>query len=541
MNADELLRHFEGVADAPDAAPRLRAFCLRLALQGKLTGDGDETWAEAQILDCLEPLGDGKKIHQGWSPQCEASPSPSEDVWGVLRTTAIQDGYFLQAENKRLPDSLVPKPHLEVQPDDILLTCAGPRARCGIVCRVSTTRPRLMISGKMYRFRANKARILPEFLALLLRGEEAQGAINLMKTGSSESGLNLTQERFSSLRLRFGTLAEQKGIVAKVDELMALCDRLEGERAKREAARDRLTAAVLARLNTPDPETIVDDVRFSLDVLPTLTKRPDQIKQLRQTILNLAVRGRLVTQVAGDESATLLLERLVSSSGTSRRSYAVLSKVAEPYSIPDSWCWATLGQLIVEGPQNGISPKPSTLPDAPKAITLTATTSGTFNPDHFKRVDLVVPPNSDLWLRDGDLLFQRGNTREYVGMAAIYTGPPNSFLYPDLMIRVRVSPAVSLRYVHLVSIAPPARAYMSTNATGAQLTMPKINQSTLTALPIPLPPLEEQNRIVEKVDALLTLCDELEASLAAAELCRFRALEALIHEALEPVEATESA
>ena len=73
-------------------------------------------------------------------------------------------------------------------------------------------------------------------------------------------------------------LAEQHRIVAKVDELMGLCDRLESARACREAVRDRLTAASLARLNAPDPETFQADARFALDALPALTTRPDQIK-----------------------------------------------------------------------------------------------------------------------------------------------------------------------------------------------------------------------------------------------------------------------
>ena len=105
-------------------------------------------------------------------------------------------------------------------------------------------------------------------------------------------------------------LAEQHRIVAKVDELMALCDRLEAARAEREATRDRLAAASLARLNAPDPDTFHDDARFALDALPALTTRPDQIKQLRQTILNLAVRGKLVPQDPNDEPASELLKRI---------------------------------------------------------------------------------------------------------------------------------------------------------------------------------------------------------------------------------------
>ena len=91
---------------------------------------------------------------------------------------------------------------------------------------------------------------------------------------------------------------------------MAMCDRLEAARTEREATRDRLTAVTLARLNAPDPETFPADARFALDAFPALTARPDQIKQLRQTILSLAVRGKLVPQDPNDEPASELLKEM---------------------------------------------------------------------------------------------------------------------------------------------------------------------------------------------------------------------------------------
>ena len=106
-------------------------------------------------------------------------------------------------------------------------------------------------------------------------------------------------------------LAEQHRIVAKVDELMALCDGLEAARPKREATRDRLAAATLARLDAPDPDpsTFRSHAAFALENLGPLTSRVDQIKALRQTILNLAVRGKLVPQDPNDEPACCLMER----------------------------------------------------------------------------------------------------------------------------------------------------------------------------------------------------------------------------------------
>jgi type I restriction enzyme S subunit len=125
--------------------------------------DLPSTWIAVKIVDVLTPTENGKPFQQGWSPQCEKISS-KETQWGVLKTTAIQEGVFLQEANKKLPESLQPRPHLEVRQGDILMTCAGPRARCGVTCFVKKTRNKLMISGKMYRFRSDNQKILPNYL-----------------------------------------------------------------------------------------------------------------------------------------------------------------------------------------------------------------------------------------------------------------------------------------------------------------------------------------------------------------------------------------
>jgi type I restriction enzyme S subunit len=154
-------------------------------------------------------------------------PSPSEDEWGVLKTTSIQPGQFLPEHNKLLPRHLEPRPLLEVKPGDILLTCAGPRARCGVSCLVERTRRRLMISGKMYRFRTRADTVEPKYLASFLQTKEATAAIDRMKAGSSESGLNLTHERFRQLLVPVAPLTEQQrivGILGKAFEGAAIAE-----------------------------------------------------------------------------------------------------------------------------------------------------------------------------------------------------------------------------------------------------------------------------------------------------------------------------
>jgi len=181
-------------------------------------------WIETSIENVFATLSDGRTLHQGWSPQCEKEPSKADNDWGVLKTTAIQDGFYLPEQNKRLPNNLDPRPLIEVHEGDILITCAGPRARCGISCLVPKTRPRLMMSGKMYRFRVPEDQVDPRYVSFYLKTTAARLAIDRMKTGISDSGLNLTHDRFRRLRVPIAPHEEQMRIVAAIDEHFSRLD-----------------------------------------------------------------------------------------------------------------------------------------------------------------------------------------------------------------------------------------------------------------------------------------------------------------------------
>ena len=181
-------------------------------------------WTTAGIEEALLPFGNGQTLRQGWSPQCERFAAETEDDWGVLKTTAIQDGEFQPEHNKRLPSALEPDPLLEVQEGDLLLTCAGPRVRCGVICLVRETRRRLMVSGKMYRFRTDPRIALATYLEAFLRSHDTKKRIDEMKTGISDSGLNLTLSRFKTLQVPLPPLPEQRRIVAKIEELFSELD-----------------------------------------------------------------------------------------------------------------------------------------------------------------------------------------------------------------------------------------------------------------------------------------------------------------------------
>jgi type I restriction enzyme S subunit len=201
-------------------------------------------WAYVPIEKLLEALDDGRTLHHGWSPQCDAEPA-DDGQWGVLKTTAVQDGVFLSEHNKRLPAKLKPRTQFEVRPGDILLTCAGPRVRCGVACLVRATRDRLILSGKMYRFRVHPESMDGGYMEAFLRAPEAQRLIDKMKTGISDSGLNLTHGRFFTLRVPVAPLPEQRRIVAKIEELFSDLDAGVAALERVKANLKRYRAAVL--------------------------------------------------------------------------------------------------------------------------------------------------------------------------------------------------------------------------------------------------------------------------------------------------------
>lgn len=180
------------------------------------------------------------------------------------------------------------------------------------------------------------------------------------------------------------------------------------------------------------------------------------------------------------------------------------------------WQPVTLESLLDGKPRNGYSPRAVEYDTPVKSLTLTATTTGRFRPEHFKYIDEDIPPSSYLWLQPGDILIQRANTIEYVGISAIYDGPPNGFIYPDLMMKCRANARALPTFLHYVLLSEPVRRHFRENATGTAGNMPKINQRTVLGAPALVPPLREQSEIVRRVEALFAYADRLEARYTAA-------------------------
>lgn len=364
----------------------------------------------------------------------------------------------------------------------------------------------------------------------------------LVSRMSGTANVTLTLGRIEEVPIPLVPPAIQR----QVDQLMALCDELEAARTEREAKRDRLTVASLARLHTPDPETFRDDARFALDALPALTARPDQIKQLRQTVLNLAVRGKLVPQDPADEPAEVLLKRVENkrsellkagypNAGEARTQLKKLTEQNVPDGLevlPKGWAWATLQQcsLLV------IDCKNKTAPYASSGIRLVRTTNvrnGQLNAYDQK---YVSDETYRVWSarcqpEPGDILI----TREApMGEVCLIPNGETICLGQRMMLARLVPETISNEFMLYSLRDPQLMDRVQDKPIGA--TVQHLRVGGVETLLVPLPPIAEQHRIVAKVDELMALCDQLETSLTSADEARKKLLDALLAEALTPVD-----
>lgn len=173
------------------------------------------------IQSCIEEMG------QGWSPKCERTPVINDDEWAVITTTAVQPGEFIFAENKKLPLNLEPKEKHELVVGDVLITRAGPRSRCGVCCMVKKTKRKLINCDKVYRIKVNKEVIYPEYLEMVLNSPTFQKQIAFCKTGGSDSGVNLTQDRFLAIQIPVPALSLQKKIMEEVSKRLSIYNCIE--------------------------------------------------------------------------------------------------------------------------------------------------------------------------------------------------------------------------------------------------------------------------------------------------------------------------
>jgi type I restriction enzyme S subunit len=541
MNAERLLAHFERISEAPDALARLRRFILDLAVRGKLVEqDPEDEPAEEQLERIFEAkILLGRKERTTKKKRSEPSnesldfplparwaTSPLADLVTVLNGRAYKQSELLDTgtpvlrvgnlftSNKWYYSDLELEEDKYCNDGDLIFAWSasfGPFIWNGgqaiyhyHIWKLPLHSPKDLFRDYLYLYLLNKTD-------------------EIKASGHGISMVHMTKEKMERLEVPLPPLAEQHRIVAKVDELMALCDQLEAARQQSEQGRERLVAATLQRLNQPaeDPASFRKDASFALQVLPSLTTTPAQIKQLRQTILNLAVRGKLVEQDPEDEPAEELLawiaaDRKLLSSAKSRNQSAFIQPLpieAQQYSLPCNWVWVRFGDIMYSRDGERVPVSKDERRRLAKKYDYYGASGVIDKIDGYlfdKPLLLIGEDGANLLNRSTPIAFIARGQYWVNNHAHVLDGISEEFL----------------RFMELSINATDLSPYVTGTA------QPKMNQAKMNSIPIALPPLAEQHRIVAKVDELMALCDQLEQQLSQADQQRRRLLEALLAEAL---------
>ncbi len=560
MTSAELITLYDYIGDSDEEIAKIRGLVLDLAVRGRLVAQEEHNGTASDLLSAIN--------HELKRPAAatsfeHSSPAPLPhipDTWAWSRLGDLcsktgsgstprggQAAYksagipFLRSQNVyddglRLLDVayIDEETHARmagtaVLPLDLLLNITG--GSIGRCCVVPNGVGEANISQHVAIIRPALTAMAP-FLHCVVRSPFFQWFIGSEQTGAGRGGL--PKNRMDQIPVPLPPLPEQHRIVAKVDELMALCDQLEAARREREAARDRLAAASLVRLNAPDTDTFQADARFALNVMPALSARPDQVKQLRQTILNLAVRGKLVKQDPADEPASELLRRVSSARRLSTAEQARRSEGEMGAMRPRGWeqvAWSQVCDFVTSGSRGWAEYY------ATSGACFIRAQNIRFGTLLLDNLACVRPPKSAegsrTQVRMGDLLVVI--TGAGVTNPALLDRDLGEAYISQHVALVRPNDGQLSRWLLLCMMADEGgRAELVRCAYGSG--KPGLNLDNIRTLRSPLPPLAEQRRIVAKVDELMALCDQLEESLNRADTVTSRLLDALLHEAIVSTE-----
>ena len=541
---------FDLFADAPDAVAKMRELVLELAVTGRLVAQDKRDEPASSLLESAEveraKLVVARKIKARSTAPVEADEQPHElpSSWAWARLSDV--GYEL---GQKTPDARFTyidvgaidsdKGRISDRVEKLEPNEAPSRAR-KLVMRgtviYSTVRPYLLniaivdqdfdpepiastALGILHPFSAINNR----YLFYWLRSAPFTAYVLAGMKGMAYPAIN--DEKFYSGFIALPPLAEQKRIVAKVDELMALCDRLEAQQQERETRHVALARASLARFaDAPTPANLQFLFHASYPIPPA---------DLRKSILTLAFVGKLVAQNPDDEPASVLLEkaraektRLIEAGLVKREPWAdKLQDATTLYDLPPGWEWTHVSDVVEKVTVGFVGSMKEQYRDSgvpflrcqnvrvnryePVGLTFI---SGEFHRSIVKST-----------LRPGDVVVTRSGN---VGVTCVI---------PDNLPEANCSDLVIVK--RPIALIPSFLSYFINSIAAGQIeaktvgiALTHFNTQSVAQITVALPPLAEQRRIVAKVDQLLALVDQLETQLAASRATAANLLSALVAE-----------
>jgi len=562
-----LVQQFELMATAPGGVARLRELILTLAVQGKLVPQASDDGGASALLEQVRTERSRLVLNQNFkrtkaqvAATLENLPCclPSGWEWVSLanlgefhggKTPSTQQANFWDGSIPWITPKDMKKLRLNDSEDKV--TQAGvanglsliPPNSVLIVVRSGILRRTVPTAINEVETTVNqdlKALVLvlsqlAGYVQLMIRGFERFILSHLTKVGTTVESIQF--DAFASQCFPLPPLAEQTRIVARVEELMRLCDALDTQGQLEAAQHAQLVGTLLGTLtDSANADELAANWQRVATHFDTLLDRPEAIDALEQTILQLAVRGLLVPQDPNDEPASVLLQKIraqkdrLIAEGKLRRERAALlmAEPSQPFELPARWEWVSINDVATVG--TGTTP----LRDNPAFFasgsipwvtsgetsqTVIDSTAQHVTEAALSQTSLTVYPVGTLIMA----MYGQGKTRGQISELAIPAATNQACAAITL-----IDPSMShRRFVKLV-FEMSYDEIRELSAGGAQ---PNLNVGKVKQSRIPLPPLAEQARIVVRVDQLRRLSADLRKRLTARQTTQSHLAQALVESA----------
>lgn len=488
MKLETFFEKFDQFADAPDAVAKMRELVLHLAVAGKLSEDS-ETWTEIS-------LGEVSRLRRGYDLPTQDRRSGTVPIFAANGPVGVHEIHKVKGPG----------------------VVTGRSGSIGKVHFVDDDFWPLNTALYVEDFFGN----YPQFICLLLR------SLHLERFSTATAVPTLNRNVVHKETVKVPPLAEQKRIVAKVDELMALCDRLEAQQQERETRHAALARASLARFaDAPTPANLSFLFHPSYAIPPA---------DLRKSILTLAVQGKLVPQDPNDEPAEELVTRVAREKLRLLQAKEIKSETPlepisdeEVFPIPDTWIWLRAGDLC-RPISSGSTPDQSAFHASEGIPYLKVYNIRNQAVDFdYRRQFIAANLHEERMkrsiLRPGDVIMN-------------IVGPPlgKVAIVPDTFPEWNCNQAISFFRPIFPQLAPYLYTFLKEGSFLQNIRLigtagqDNISVTKCKFIPVPIPPLAEQRRIVAKVEQLMALVDALETQLAASRIAGANLMAAVVAE-----------
>ncbi|MFD1361759.1 restriction endonuclease subunit S [Lentibacillus salinarum] len=527
-----LLKHFEEIVQTEEDVEELKKIILELAIQGNIVPQNKNE------KPALKQLENEEKLHEK-VPEITENPFDLPSNWTWLHMRDIMNigsskrvrkadwrnsgiPFYRAREIVKLSkhgfvnnDLFISKDHYSQLKDavgvprknDLMVTGVG---TIGVTYVVKESDEFYYKDASVLCF-SNIYNINPDFVKLFMHSNFAKSQITKDAMGTTVS--TLTIKRAKNLVFPLPPFNEQNRIVNRVNQLFAICDQLHTQIELEKQSSDKFNTNLFSRIQDASSPYQKEDLAFAIEHMDDLCQTKEDVDLLRQSLLSLAVQGKLVEQDPNDEPTSVLLEniegekeRLVAEGKIRKpKKLPEIMEEEKPYELPQGWEWIRLG-TISNKIHYGYTASAKDTDTGTKLLRISDIQKNKVNWNTVPYCDIDDDNYKKNSLQERDILIAR--TGGTIGKSFLI----ENILYPSVfasyLIRVQLNKTLNEKFFKyfLESSLYWNQLKSSSKGTG----QPNVNATSLSKLITPLPPLKEQARIVNKIEQIFDKCDALE-------------------------------